>query len=73
MSAGYRFFNDFVLFRMMALQGLAKESEMMNKIQRALAAWGCAWWQGMRAHARQACRDEAEALARIRSRAEGAR
>ncbi|WP_158253714.1 hypothetical protein [Chromobacterium alticapitis] len=46
---------------------------MMNKIQRALAAWGCAWWQGMRAHARQACRDEAEALARIRSRAEGAR
>ncbi|WP_168209614.1 hypothetical protein [Chromobacterium paludis] len=45
----------------------------MNKLQQLLQGLGRLWWQGMRQHARQACRDEAEALAQIRRQAGGAR
>lgn len=40
---------------------------MWQKISLGLRVLGGWWWQGMRLHAKQACRDEVEALERIRS------
>ncbi|WP_155401887.1 hypothetical protein [Chromobacterium violaceum] len=42
----------------------------MNKILIAFRHWRDWWQQGMAIHARQVCRDEMEALERIRNRME---
>ncbi|WP_158020770.1 hypothetical protein [Chromobacterium sphagni] len=39
---------------------------LLRRGLKRLLAW---WWQGMTLHARQACRDEVEALERIRNQA----
>ncbi|MEO9384360.1 hypothetical protein [Chromobacterium phragmitis] len=39
----------------------------MRTLLNALRHWKDWWWQGMAIHARQACRDESEALDRIRN------
>ena len=43
----------------------------MSTLWVMLRQWRDWWWQGMAIHARHACRDEMEALERIRNRMEG--